>query len=82
MAQVIKNFVIYVVIENVLAALYHLYRFLNGRFGKRVLRQPYKKIWQVVMWNLFIYLFSTKVVFPILEWWQGVVNYMNYVVWG
>lgn len=82
MAQVIKDFVIYVVIENVLAALYHLYRFLNGRFGKRVLRQPYKKIWQVVMWTLFIYLFSTKVVFPILEWWQGVVNYMNYVVWG
>ena len=82
MAQVIKDFVIYVVVENVLAALYHLYRFLNGRFGKRVLRQPYKKIWQVVMWTLFIYLFTIKIMFPILEWWQGIVDYMNYVIWG
>ena len=82
MAQVIKDFVIYVVAENVLAALYHLYRFLNGRFGKRVLRQPYKKIWQVVMWTLFIYLFTIKIMFPILEWWQGIVDYMNYVIWG
>lgn len=82
MAHVIKNFVIDVVLENVLAALYHLYRFLNGRFGKRVLRQPYKRIWQVVMWSLFIYLFTTKIMFPIVEWWTGVVHFLNYVIWG
>lgn len=82
MAQVIKNLLMDVVVENVLAALYHGYRFLNGRFGKRVLRQPYRRVWRVVMWSLFIYLFSTKVVFPILDWWQGIVDYMNYVIWG
>ena len=82
MAQVIKNFILDVVVENVLAALYHLYRFLNGRFSKRVLRQPYRRVWQVVMWSLFIYLFTTKIMFPIIEWWNGVVRFLNYVIWG
>ena len=82
MAQVIKNFVIYVVIENVLAALYHLYRFLNGRFGKRVLRQPYKRIWQWIAWTTFVVLFFKFVMFPIIEWWTGVVHFLNYVIWG
>lgn len=82
MSQVIKNFILDVVVENVLAALYHLYRFLNGRFGKRVLRQPYRRVWQIVMWSLFIYLFTIKIMFPIMEWWDGVVRFLNYVIWG
>lgn len=76
-----KRFMIDVVIENVLIATYHLYRFLNGRFGKKVLRQPYKRIWQIVAWSLFVYFFTAKIMFPIIEWWQGIVNCMNHVIW-
>lgn len=77
-----KRFMIDVVLENVLTATCYLYRFLNGRFGKRVLRQPYKQIWQIVAWSLFVYFIVTKILFPILEWWQGIVYCMNYVIWG
>ena len=78
----VKRFLIDVVIENVLIAMYHSYRFLNGRFGKKVLRKPYKQIWQIIAWSLFIYFFTTKIMFPIIEWWQRIVDCMNYVIWG
>ena len=76
-----KRFMIDVVIENILIAMYNSYRFLNGRFGKKVLRQPYKRIWQIVAWSLFVYFFTTKIMFPIIGWWQRIVDCMNYVIW-
>lgn len=78
----VKRFMIDVVIENVLMVMYYSYRFLNGRFGKKVLRQPYKRIWQIIAWSLFTYFFITKITFPIIEWWQSIVSYMNCVIWG
>jgi len=78
----VKRFMIDVVIENVLMAMYYSYQFLNGRFGKKILRQPYKLIWQIAVWSLFVYFFITKIMFPSIEWWQGIVDYMNYVIWG
>ena len=80
--ETMKRFMIDVVIENVLIAMYHSYRFLNGRFGKKVLCQPYKRIWQIVAWSLFVYFFTAKIMFPIMEWWQRIVYCMNYVIWG
>lgn len=77
-----KRFFIDVLFENVCLAMYRLYLFLNGHFMGRVLRQPYKKIWQIIAWSLFTYFFITKIMFLIVEWWQGIVNCMNYVIWG
>lgn len=77
-----KRLMIDVVIENVLITMYHSYRFLNGRFGKKVLRQPYKQIWQIVAWSLFVYFFTTKIMFPIIERWQSIVDCINHVIWG
>ena len=83
MAEKIKRFLVDVVLENVCRLVYHTYRFLNGRFyNHRVLHQPYKCIWSIVMWTLFIYLFTTQVMFRIIEWWDPIVYKMNYVIWG
>lgn len=82
MATMIKNFIMNVLVENVLAAMYHTYRFLNGHFGKKVLIQPYKRIWQSIAWMTFLYLICKFVILPIMEWWSNVVYFMNYVIWG
>lgn len=70
------------VAEKVLCAMYYFYLFLNGKFGKRILRKPYKQIWQIISWSLFIYFLSSCIILPIFRKWQEVVDCMNYVIWG
>lgn len=82
MVEKIKKFLIDVVLENVCKAVYYSYGVLNGRFGKYVLRKPYKRIWSIILWTLFIYLFTIKIIFPIMECWQSVVDNANYFIWG
>ena len=77
-----KAFLTDVVLEYILMAMYRTYQFLNGRFGRKVLKQPYRRVWRIVMWSAFIYLFTTQVMFRIIEWWQPIVDKMNYVIWG
>ena len=56
--------------------------FLNGKFGRYRLNQPYRKVWRVITWTTVIVLAWIYVICPFFDWWQGIVNYMNYVIWG
>ena len=56
--------------------------FLNGKFGRYRLNQPYRKVWRVITWTTVVVLAWIYVLCPFFDWWQGIVNYMNYVVWG
>lgn len=56
--------------------------FLNGKFGRYRLNQPYRKVWRVIAWTTVVVLAWIYVICPFFDWWQGIVNYMNYVIWG
>lgn len=56
--------------------------FLNGKFGRYRLNQPYRKVWRVIAWTTVVVLAWIYVICPFFDWWQEIVNFMNYVIWG
>ena len=56
--------------------------FLNGKFGRYRLNQPYRKIWKIITWTTVSVLAWVYVICPLFSWWQGIVDFMNYVIWG
>lgn len=55
---------------------------IDGRFGKKVLKYQYRNWWRLMTYGTLVILFIRGVMFPILEWWSGVVDFLNYVIWG
>lgn len=55
---------------------------IDGRFGKKVLKDQYRSWWRLMTYGTLVILFIRFVMFPILEWWSGVVDFLNYVIWG
>jgi hypothetical protein len=54
---------------------------LSGRFGKKVLKPVYRKIWRIMIYGfLVIVLFYLFVQF--LNFWDKVVDFLNHVIWG
>lgn len=64
---------------NVLVAILYA---VDGRFGKWVLKPEYRTWWRVATYGTLIVLFFIYIFIPIMDWWQGVVDYINYVRWG
>lgn len=59
-----------------------VFSIMNGRFGNRVLKQPYRNIWRILCWSAFVYGFFIWVCVPFFRWWDRVVAFLNYVIWG
>lgn len=55
---------------------------IDGRFGKKVLKDQYRSWWRLMTYGTLVILFIRFVMFPISEWWSGVVDFLNYVIWG
>lgn len=55
---------------------------INGRIGKRHLRQPFLLIWRLILALIVIYLFFHFIMFPFYEWWDGIIYRINYIIWG
>ena len=55
---------------------------VDGRFGKRVLNPQYRRWWRVMTYGALAFLFFRFVVCPFFDWWDGVVRFLNYVIWG
>ena len=75
MATKFADFLKYVVLENVVNVL-------NGKFGNRVLKQPLRMIWRVLAWSLFVYAIFMLLMVPLLGAWNGVVEFLNDIIWG
>ena len=54
-------------------------RLLNGAFLKN---EVIRLIWRVCVYGAIIVALFIYVINPIMEWWEGVVAYINYVRWG
>ena len=56
--------------------------FLNGKFGRYRLNQPYRKVWKIITWTTVSVFAWVYVICPLFSWWQGIVDFLNYVIWG
>lgn len=55
---------------------------LDGKFGRRVLKPKYRRIWRCITWGSLAILFFVYVLIPFFEFWDKVVRITNYVHWG
>lgn len=55
-----------------------LFKFLNGDFLKN---ETSRLVWRVVVYGSLIVALFVYVINPIMDWWQGVVDHINYVRW-
>ena len=55
---------------------------IDGRFGNRVLKPQCRRWWRLMTYGTLFILFVRFVMFPFFEWWNGVVRFLNYVIWG
>jgi hypothetical protein len=55
---------------------------LDGRFGNKVLKEQYRGWWRLFTYGTLVILFIRFVMFPFFQWWDGVVSFLNYVIWG
>ena len=55
---------------------------LDGKFGNKVLKQPYRNYYRVVVWATLVALIWRYLLVPFLGWWDGLVRMFNHVIWG
>jgi hypothetical protein len=60
--------------------IWTVFEFFWGRFGRKKLVKKYRVWWQRFWIAVFVFLFlwGMKIFF---EWWDGVVQFLNYVIW-
>ncbi len=57
-------------------------QFIDGRFGKRVLKPKFRLWWRIVTYSIMAILLWKFIVFPLFEAWERMVGFVNYVAWG
>lgn len=55
---------------------------LDGKFGNRVLRQPYRDYYRVVVWVTLAVLIWVYLLVPFFGWWDKVIYVMDHIIWG
>lgn len=55
---------------------------LDGKFGNRVLRQPYRDYYRAVVWATLTFLIWRYLLVPFFGWWDKVIYVMNHIIWG
>lgn len=61
--------------------IWTVFEFFWGRFGRKKLVKKYRVWWQRFWIVVFVFLILWGMVL-FLEWWDGVVRFLNYVIWG
>lgn len=60
----------------------HTLGVIDGRFGRYVLKPQYRRYWRAVTYSAIIILLFIYVIVPAMNFWQGIVSYLNYLRWG
>lgn len=70
------------IVNNSKAVIKPLMEFVDGRFGRKVLKRPYRRVWRVLTYGSLFLLLWNFVIVPLFRWWDKVVDFLNYVIWG
>ena len=57
-------------------------QFIDGRFGKMVLKPKFRLWWRIVTYSVISILLWKFIVCPLFNAWEQTVSYVNYVAWG
>lgn len=68
-------------IGKLLKAILAVLGVIDGRFGRYVLKPQIRYWWRWVTYGTLVVLTFIYILIPIMEWWQAVVDYINYVRW-
>lgn len=55
---------------------------LDGKFGNKVLKQPYRNYYRVVVWTTLVALIWEYLLVPFFGWLDKVIYVMNHLIWG
>lgn len=76
------NNVDYIKNQEIMKIVMRILYAIDGRFGNKVLKPQYRSWWRLFTYGTLVILLFRFVLVPILNWWQGVVDFLNYVIWG
>lgn len=54
---------------------------IDGRFGNKVLKPKFRIPWQFLTYGILSY-FSFILLCKVFNWWSGIVDMLNYIIWG
>jgi len=54
---------------------------INGRFGNKVLKLKYRRIWKTITYGIISFLF-VYISIQIIQIWDVIVRLLNFLVWG
>lgn len=56
--------------------------FIDGRFGKKVLKRKFRLYWRIVTYSISFIFLWILVINPFLDAWIELVNFLNHIIWG
>lgn len=69
-------------LDVVLSVIIVVLRFIDGKFGRFVLKPKFRLPWRIVTYSLTIVFLWKFVICPFFGLWDNVINFVNYVLWG
>lgn len=70
------------IVDLLLSIVVGALQFIDGRFGKMVLKPKFRLWWRIVTYSVIAILLWKFIVCPLFETWEQTVSYVNYVAWG
>lgn len=69
------------ILESALNFLVIVAKAIDGRFGNKVLKPKFRRPWQFLTYGILSY-FSFILLCKVFNWWSGIVDMLNYIIWG
>ena len=68
--------------ENIALFIIRFFQVLDGKFGRRVLKPKYRRVWRWMTWGTVTILFIVFIFIPFLELLDRIAQIINYIRWG
>lgn len=69
------------VTDFLLSVLVTMFQFIDGRFGKIVLKNKFRNYWRVVTYSLVGVFLWKLLIIPLFDSWDKVIDFMNCIIW-
>lgn len=68
--------------ENIAFWIIRFFQALDGKFGRRVLKPKYRRVWRWITWGTITILFIVFVLIPFMELLDKIARIINCIRWG
>lgn len=74
--------IVILIVFSLAATVVICYDFITVKLDNNPLKRPLKIVWCVLWWFVALYAFFMLICVPFFRWWDGVVLFLNHVIWG